>query len=262
MRQRSRAEESVDRGAGKARPHGVLHDIRSPELFAGHPLVGLLMFFFGTLVFGLFAYNLVTHGPLLAWDVPLAKHMHAAAVHGPAWLRKFMIGGYFVGDQLVLVIGVLLAIYFLRKRYWREFTMLTCGFGISALIFLVLAYTFDRPRPDFQPELWGGANIWGQGEDESGLPGFPSGHALAVVSSYGLLTYFIVPRIQSRSRKIIFICGMLLVGLYVNFSRLFLCDHFLSDIIAGTALGVAWLGLAQTGVELLFRKRGQSTVTE
>jgi membrane-associated phospholipid phosphatase len=53
---------------------------------------------------------------------------------------------------------------------------------------------------------------------------------------------------------VLLIAGVVLLGLYVNFSRLFLGDHFLTDIIAGCAVGVAWLGLAQTAVELLFRK--------
>ena len=215
------------------------------------------MFLFGSIVFGVVAYNLVTNGPLLAWDAPLAESMYARASHSPEWVRILMIAGYFIGDQLIAVIGILLAIYFLRKRCWRELTMVTFGFGISALLFLALAYTFDRPRPEFEKEIWSGANIWGHG-DGAGLPGFPSGHAIAVISSYGLLTYFLLPKIRSHARKVMVICGVVLVAVYVNFSRLFLCDHFLSDIIAGTAFGIAWLGLAQTAVELLFRKRSRA----
>lgn len=239
---------------------GVFHDIRSPGLFAKYPLIGLAMFVFGGLVFGVLAYHLATNGPLLKWDVPLAERMHATALHSPAWVKYIMIAGYFVGDQLIALIGVVLAIYFLRKRYWRELTMLTCGFAISALLFLLLAHAFDRPRPDFEPELWKGANIWGW-KGGNGLPSFPSGHAIAVVSSYGLLTYLFLPRIRSRARKALVIGGLLLIAVYVNFSRLFLCDHFLSDLIAGTAFGLAWLGLAQTAVELLFRERAKISVT-
>ena len=33
------------------------------------------------------------------------------------------------------------------------------------------------------------------------------------------------------------IAAVALLGLYINFSRLFVCDHFLTDIIAGTAKG-------------------------
>ncbi len=255
MSQRSPAEKDVDRRAVQSRSRGVFHDIRSPGIFARYPLIGLAMFLFGGFVFGLCAYNLVSNGPLLKWDVPLAERMHATALQGPEWVRYIMIAGYFIGDQVIALIGIILAIYFLRKRCWRELTMLTCGFGISALLFLLMAHTFDRPRPDFEPELWGGANLWGGGEGTTHLPSFPSGHAIAVISSYGLLAYFFVAKIRSRAGKALLIGAVLLIAVYVNFSRLYLCDHFLSDLIAGTAFGFAWLGLAQTTVELLFRKR-------
>ncbi len=231
--------------AGRSR--GLLHDIRSPEILARYPLIGLSMFLVGGLVFGILAYHVTTRGSLLAWDVPLARSLHAMSLHSAEWIRVIMIAGYYIGDQLIAVIGVVLAIYFLRNRYWRELVMLACGFGLSALLFLALAHTFDRPRPVFETEIWGAGPA-------AGLPGFPSGHAIAVFSSYGLLTYFLVPKIRSRSRQVIAVVGMFALGLYVNFSRLFLCDHFLTDIIAGSAVGAAWFGLSQTVVERLFRK--------
>lgn len=205
------------------------------------------MFLLGGLVFAVLAYNIVHDGPLLRWDVPWARSLHTYGLHSPEWVQALMIAGYYIGDQVIAVIGVLFAIYFLRKRNWCELTMVICGFGISALLFLFLAHRFDRARPHLQPEVWPGPSTH--------MPGFPSGHAIAVVSSYGLLLYFFLPKMKSRSKKVLLIAGVLLIGLYVNFSRLFLCDHFLTDIIAGTAVGIAWLGLAQTTVELLFRKR-------
>jgi membrane-associated phospholipid phosphatase len=240
--------ESAGRSAVHAsRSKSIFHDICSPRLFAKHPWVGVAMFFFGSVVFGVLAYNLVNNGPLLRWDLPLARSLHTASLHSPEWVKALMIAGYYVGDQAIIVIGVVLAIYFVLKRSWCELTMLTCGFGISALLFLALSHSFDRPRPHLQPEIWPGPSTH--------MPGFPSGHAIAVVSSYGLLTYFLLPKIRSRSRKALVIAAVALLGLYVNFSRLFVCDHFLTDIIAGTAVGIAWLGFAQTAVELLFRKK-------
>ena len=226
---------------------GVFHNIRSPGTFARYPLIGLAMFIVGSLVFGLLAYNVVTHGPLLAWDVPLANSLHATALNSPGWVRAIMIAGYYVGDQLVAAIGIVLAIYFLRKRYWRELTMLATGFGVSALLFLLLSRIFDRARPVFDTQIWRVKSI----------PGFPSGHAIAVVTSYGLLTYLLVPKMPSRRGKAIVIAGALLVALYILFSRLFLGDHFLTDLVAGCAVGIAWAGLAYTAVELLFRKRAR-----
>lgn len=223
----------------------VFRDIRSPGKFARHPRIGLAMFIAGSLIFGITAYSLVTHGPLLAWDVPLANSLHATALQSPRWVNDVMIAGFYVGDQLVILIGLVLGIYFLCKRYWCELVMLVNGFGVSALLFWTLSHIFNRHRPVFETPIWHMKTI----------PGFPSGHAIAIVCSYGLLLYFFVPKISSRAGKAWMIAGVLFVSLYVLFSRLFVGDHYLTDIVAGCGAGLAWSGLANTVVELLFKKK-------
>jgi undecaprenyl-diphosphatase len=223
-------------------PHGVFHNIRSPEIFARHPLVGVAMFIFGTLVFAFIAHNVVTNGPLVAWDNSIARDLHTRELNSPPWVQALMTAGYYVGDQLVAAIGVVLGIYFLRQRCWREFVMVASGFGVSALLFLLLAHTFDRPRPIADPRV-------------EGLPGFPSGHAVAVVASYGLLLYFFIPKMASRAVKVCVIAGVCFVALYVLYSRAFEGGHYPTDLVAGCAVGIAWSGLAHTVVELIFRKR-------
>jgi len=43
--------------------------------------------------------------------------------------------------------------------------------------------------------------------------------------------------------------------LFIGFSRIFVDDHYLLDVLAGYALGIAWSGLAYTLIELLFKRR-------
>ena len=214
-------------------------------MFATHPLVGVAMFIFGSLVFGILAHSVVTNGPLLAWDVPLANMLHTMAHDAPPWVDALMIAAYYIGNQFIAVIGVVLGIYFLRQHCWRELVMLVNGFALSAILFWVLVHTFDRPRPDFDVPVW----------REQNLPSFPSGHAIAVACSYGLLLYFFVPKISSRSRKIWVLVGGALVSLWVLFSRAYLGGHYLTDLVAGYAVGIAWSGLAHTVVEGICRKR-------
>jgi len=221
-------------------------------MFARHPFIGVAMFIFGSLVFGVIAHSVVTNGPLLAWDVPLANILHTMAHNAPQWVNAIMIAAYYIGNQLIAAIGVFLGIYFLRKHCWRELAMLVNGFAVSALLFLLLAHTFDRPRPDFEVPIW----------REEGMPGFPSGHAIAVACSYGLLLYFFVPKISSLSRKVWVLAGMAIVSLYVLFSRAYLGGHYLTDLIAGCAVGIAWSGLAHTVVERMFRKRNHVEPTQ
>ena len=225
----------------------MFRNIRSPETFAKYPLIGVTMLVIGSLMFGVLAYNLVHHGPLLAWDVPLANRLHATALASPRWVVDIMIAGFYVGDQLLILIGAVLGIYFLCKRYWRELVMLCNCFGVSAIFFRVLSLAFHRARPVFETPIW----------HMKVIPGFPSGHAIAAVCSYGLLLYFFVPKMKSRAGKAWLTAGVLLLCVYVLFSRLFVGDHFLTDIFAGLGVGLAWSGASNTTVELLFRRKKQ-----
>lgn len=226
---------------------GVFHHIRSPEKFAQYPIIGIAMFILGSVVFGLIAYNVVTSGPLLAWDVPLANSLHTTALNSPGWVKGVMIAGYYVGSQLISVIGVVLGIYFLRQRCWRELIMLAVGAGGSGLLFRLTSNIFDRPRPVFESEIW----------KIHVIPGFPSGHASAVIAGYGLMAYFLVPKISSALGKATVIASALIIALYVGFSRIFVGHHFLTDLVAGYAMGIAWSGLAYTLIELIFRKKAE-----
>jgi membrane-associated phospholipid phosphatase len=227
---------------------GVFHHIRSPEKFAQYPIIGLAMFIVGSLIFAVLAHNVVTHGHLLAWDIPVAKSLHTMALNSPGWVVGIMIAGYYVGSQLIAVIAGVLAIYFFRQRCWRELIMVALGPGGSGLLFRLFSNIFDRKRPVFETQIWKIHEI----------PGFPSGHTSAVICGYGLFAYFFVPKISSRLGKTAVIVGWLLISLYVGFSRVFVGHHFLSDLVAGYAMGIAWSGLAYTLIELIFRNQDRA----
>ena len=93
-------------------------------------------------------------------------------------------------------------------------------------------------------------------------PGFPSGHAISAVMCYGLLAYLLIPRMSSRFWKAVVIVTAGLIILYIGVSRLFVGDHYLSDVLAGYALGIAWSGLVYTVVELITKKRMNGHVQE
>jgi membrane-associated phospholipid phosphatase len=245
--QSDHGSSTITAGTTSIQSGGMFHHIRSPGKLAQYPIIGLAMLVFGGLIFGVIAYSVVTHGPFLAWDVPLANSLHTMALNSPGWVNGVMIAGYYVGGQLIAVIGLVLGIYFLRKRCWRELTMLAVGAGGSGLLFRLTSNIFDRPRPVFESEIW----------KIHVIPGFPSGHASAVVAFYGLLAYFFVPKISSRLGKATMIAGALIIALYVGFSRIFVGHHFLTDLVAGYAMGIAWSGLAYTLIELIFRNKAE-----
>lgn len=221
----------------------VLSDLRAPGLLAKWPIIGVVMFIFGSLMFGGLTYNLLVHGPLLAWDQMLANTLPAIGLKSPPFIKYLMIAGFYVGKEVITVIDLLLALYFLYKKFWKEFAMVTIGWGGYVLLFNLFSRFLDRPRPPTQ--IWIIVN----------LPGFPSGHAISAVVCYGLLAYLLVPKMPSAFWKGVVVAVALFIIGFIGFGRIFTGGHYLTDILAGYAVGIAWFGAAYTLIEIYFQKR-------
>jgi len=91
-------------------------------------------------------------------------------------------------------------------------------------------------------------------------PSFPSGHVITAVLAYGLLAYLFVPKMPSLFWKWVVVIAAILTMLYIGFSRLFLGGHYLTDLLAGYALGIAWAGLVYTLIERISMRRKSSNV--
>lgn len=227
----------------RSEPNGS-RGLRVPGWLAQWPVVGVLMFLIGASLFGALAYNVWTKGPLLQWDVPLSKEMHADAVKQPPRIIELLIFGFFVGKELLQVIVVILALYFLYKRFWPELAMLLIGSGGGAILWYWIITIFNRPRPSQQIGI--------VVTDAS----FPSGHAISSVIVYGLLAYLLLPKMPSRFWKWVLVIAAILTIIYVGYGRMYLGGHYLTDIIAGYSLGLAWAGLVFTLIErIAFRRK-------
>lgn len=222
--------------------------VRSPGLLAKWPLIGLLMFLFGGLVFGALSYNLVAQGPLLAWDKALATTLPAIGLKNPTILKPLMDAGYYIGSWVLTAIGLLLGLYFIVKRYWQELAMLTIAMAGEALLFYTISNFVGRARPPNQ--IWIILHI----------PGFPSGHAMAAVVLFGFLAYWLAPKMRSVFGKFFVVATALLIILFIGFTRVFTAAHYLTDVLAGYALGLAWSGAVYTLIELYYKRKRNLSV--
>jgi undecaprenyl-diphosphatase len=229
----------------KGSEYGRLSNLRTPGLLAQKPLIGVLMVLLGTITFGVIVFNLQTNGPLVQLDLRLANDMHAMALHSPPLIRSVMIFGFYLGEHIIVAIGAFLALYFLYKRFWPELCMVVIAWAGEGGMWLVLSTYFNRPRPMFDVPVW----------HQMTAPSFPSGHSISAVMCYGFLAYLVAPRMTSRFWKAVIIVAAVLVILFVGYSRLFVGDHYLSDVLAGYALDIAWSGLVYTRVELIAKRK-------
>jgi undecaprenyl-diphosphatase len=217
--------------------------LRSPGMFAKWPMIGLIMFLVGGLAFGALTYNLLAQGPLLQWDRTLASILPVIGLQNPATLKPIMNAGYYIGDWGIIGLAILFSIFFLVKRSWQELAMVVLGTVGTTILFESLSNLIGRARPPTQ--IWIILKI----------PGFPSGHALSVVTFFGLLAYLLVPKMRSAFGKGMVIAVAIILMLFVGFTRVFTAAHYFTDVLAGYAMGIAWFGVVYTLVERYFVKR-------
>ena len=81
---------------------------------------------------------------------------------------------------------------------------------------------------------------------------FPSGHVLGATVCYGLVALLLWRRLGRPSLRIALLLGLTALLLLIGFSRLYVRDHYLADVLAGYAAGLSWLALC-AGVWAAYR---------
>ncbi|MEV4759964.1 phosphatase PAP2 family protein [Micromonospora sp. NPDC049559] len=85
---------------------------------------------------------------------------------------------------------------------------------------------------------------------------FPSGHALGSMVAYGSLLLVFLPVVPPRWRRPVTALVAALVVL-IGLTRIALGVHFVSDVLAGWLLGLAWLGVTAYAFRLWRGERGR-----
>jgi undecaprenyl-diphosphatase len=114
-----------------------------------------------------------------------------------------------------------------RRAWWTAAWVLTAVALIGPLNTLLKHY-FGRVRPDFTE---GGARL--------DSLSYPSGHSSGIATLVTVALVLAWPLMAARARHWALAAGVVLV-LLVGLTRMWLGVHFLSDVVGGWSLGVAW----------------------
>ena len=190
--------------------------------------------------------------PLIRLDTAVATALHEYAVRN-GWLVpvlemvSFVLGPFVLRPAVTVVALVLLH----RRRVRLASWMLVTVWG-SALLGVLLKEVVDRARPDLLDAV-----------ATAGGRSFPSGHALGGMTACGLLVLVLGPLLSRGWKRVAWVAAALAV-LAVGFSRVGLGVHFLTDVVAGWMLGLAWLAATAAAFEAWRRDVGlpPSRVTE
>ncbi|MDR0899973.1 MAG: phosphatase PAP2 family protein [Lactobacillaceae bacterium] len=72
---------------------------------------------------------------------------------------------------------------------------------------------------------------------------FPSGHALGTFMIITMAFIIVIPNLPTLKMQSWMGFGLITLGLLVMESRLYLQDHYLTDVVAGASFGIAWVVL-------------------
>jgi len=158
-------------------------------------------------------------------DYRLMRRVHRW--RAPRWFRILMIVATRGGDGWLWYALTLILLFFGGAHRYAAVGSGFAATAVGILLFRILKHSSRRKRPcEIEPHCW--ASI---------LPpdkySFPSGHsitAFAIAISIGLF----YPQLQG---------SLLAIAFLIAGSRIILGMHFLSDVLAGSAIGTL-LGLA------------------
>ena len=160
---------------------------------------------------------------------------------------------FFGKHEFLIPANLCLIAYFLFIKRHKWYSIRIPALAISSLILMFgLKKVFGRERPDDQL-LEAATNF-----------SFPSGHALMSVTFYGLLAYLAWKNIKNKGLRWAVVILIILWIHMVGFSRLYLRKHYLSDVVAGFAIGFLWLVISLKVISRLekYSKQKLKTIVE
>ena len=168
--------------------------------------------------------------PLTDFDGEVAADLNRQVADSPGLVSALRLitdaGGTGTAVWVLTVATLFLAI---RGQRRLAYFVAVTGAGLAVLVPLTKALA-DRARPLVAEPV----------VDTPSNASFPSGHAMTSLVTWGVLVLLALPAVRRRWRPWL-VGGATLLVLAVGFTRLALGVHFVSDVVAGYALGAAWL---------------------
>ncbi len=203
-------------------------------VFGGLSLVGLVVVVLAAIPFlALAGLVQARWAPLQNLDDAIADGLNQALATSAVAVRVLEIVTELGGGASASYVLVIAVVWLLVRRQRRVAAYLAVtGLGLAVLVPVSKALV-GRARPDVATPL----------VELPTNPSFPSGHAMTAIVTWGAIALVALPVVTASRRRLVVAAAGGLV-LLTGFTRLALGVHFLSDVLAGWALGAAWLAVS------------------
>lgn len=155
------------------------------------------------------------------------------------------VGGTIGMPILATVVALGLAF---RWRQWAPITLIAATAVGSVSLTLIGKAVVGRSRPPLNeavPPYEPGAS-------------FPSGHSLSSVALGGIVVYLLIRRQERLVTRTLTVVVGGLFALTMGLTRVYLGQHWLTDVLAAWMVGLAWLAVVITAHRLVLTVRRRS----
>ncbi len=176
--------------------------------------------------------NVVDDAGLANLDKPTLGMMEQFRSPGlDAFVTGFTnIGG---GIGMPILASILTAWLIWASRTWRPLILIGGAAAVSVTATSVGKKLIGRTRPDHADAV----------PPYENSPSFPSGHTLNTTVVIGLVVYLACLQIKRTLARISLIAAGVVFIFAMGMSRVYLGHHWMTDVIIGWVLGLAWVGI-------------------
>lgn len=189
--------------------------------------IGVLLVFVGILVI---ASWLVRTRASYAFDLRVTKAFQRFGGRRVRWLMRFLT---FLSNPITLVAVAVAVLTFGYLTKALVPALYVAGTLVSVPLNLWVKTWFDRERPG-EKEVR--VDVLGNRFDRFS---FPSGHAMCSAAFYGFLAFLVFIYMRAYWFREPLVVGLALLPVGIGLSRIYLGDHWFSDVVGGWAFGLA-----------------------
>ena len=229
-------------------PDGVRRRLDPDARYGLRVTLFSVAFLLAAIPFGLLLDQVKNDRSLVRLDTSAANHLHGWVRGSDGLVRYLKILTFFGSPLWFYVIVIPAVIWLWRKGHPRLAVFLVVTTLAGGLLDTVVKEVVNRARPSLTDPV---ATAHGKS--------FPSGHAMSSTFTYGALLLVFLPVIARRYRSVV-VLGTVALVVAICFSRLALGVHFITDVVGGVVLGIAWLAASTAAFSIWRVERGRPPV--